>query len=241
MPVGVSSAPQLPLPGAAPAGFPRSLALRAVVVLVASAGIAAGVATLTAGPVAGSSRSSPASAATLPEIRTVPAAESASFGILRRERAATDSFTAIRSGAGPFGANPALARSVALPSVRLAPRLVSVVPANGSVCLRILLARDLASWQCQPAALADRGSLRVVLGPVAPRHAGARLAPSLAGDQFLLGLVPDGVPAVTISTAHGLTRTIVVHSNVYAAQVQAPKAIAFTLPGHRTVTYPVRY
>ena len=209
--------------------------------LVASAAIAAGVTTLTAAPATDSSSLSPATAASLPEIRTIPAAESAAFSILRRDHAATDSFTAIRSGAGPFGANPALARSVALPSGGLAPRLVSVVPANGSVCLRILLATDLASWQCQPAARADRGSLRVVLGPVARLRAGARLAPALAGDQYLLGLVPDGVPTVTITAAHGLTRTIVVRSNVYATRVHAPRAITFTLPGHRTVTYPVRY
>jgi hypothetical protein len=241
VPLSVSSAPQGPLPGAAPAGLPRSLALRAAGVLVVSAGIAAGVATLTTGPVAGPSLASPPIAASLPEIRTIPSVESASFAILRRDRAATDAFTAIRSGAGPLGANPALARAVALPSVPLAPRLVSVVPANGSVCLRILLARDLASWQCQPAALADRGALRVVLGPVAAPRAGARVSPSPAGEGFLLGLVPDGVPTVTITVAHGLTRTIVVHNNVYAVQVHAPKAIAFTLPGHRTVTYPVRY
>jgi hypothetical protein len=241
VPVSASSTPQLPLPGAAPAGLPRSLALRAAVVLVVSAGTAAGVATLTAGPATGSSPSSPPTAARLPEIRAIPSAESTPFAILRRERAATDRFAAIRSGAGPFGANPALARSVALPSAPLAPRLVSVVPANGSVCLRILLARDLASWQCQPASRADRGALRVVLGPVAPRRAGAPLSPSPAGEGFVLGLVPDGVPTVTITAAHGLTRTIAVHSNVYAAQVHAPKTIALTLPGHRTVSYPVRY
>lgn len=241
MPITASSAPQLPLPGAGSARLPRSLALRGAIVLVASAAFAAGVATLTAAPVTNSSSLSRAAATSLPEIRTIPPAESAAFSILRRARATTDSFTAIRSGAGPFGANPALARSVALPPVRLAPRLVSVVPANGSVCLRILLARDLASWQCQPVALAGRGSLRVVLGPVARMRAGARLAPPAAGDQYLLGLVPDGVPTVTVTAAHGLTRTIVVHSNVYATRVHAPKAIAFTLHGHRTVTYPVRY
>jgi hypothetical protein len=211
------------------------VALRAVAVLVASAGIAAAVATLTSG----SSSSAPvaprtSAPAARTEIQTVPAAESASFGILRRTRTATDSFKEIQAGAGPFGANPALARSVGVPRGSLAPRLVSVVPANGELCLRVLLAEGIARWWCQPTALAARGRLIVGLRPSG--RVGAP-APTPTSSQFVIGLVPDGVPAVTISTQRGLTRTVAVHSNLYATQIFAPKTISFTLSGHGTTRY----
>jgi hypothetical protein len=204
-------------------------------VLVAAAALAAGVATLTSGPSSSAPLAiHPASPAAPAEIQTVPQAESAAFGILRRSRTATDSFKEIQAGAGPFGANPTLARSVGVPSGSLAPRLVSVVPANGGVCLRVLLGAANANWWCQPTALAARGRLIVGLRPAGPPGAPVT-APT--GNQFIVGLVPDGVPAVTISTGRGPTRTIVVHSNVYAAQVFAPKTISLTLPGHGTTSY----
>jgi hypothetical protein len=237
VPISVSSAPQLPRPRAAVAGLAGSLAVRAVLVAVTSALVAGAVATLTSSP---SRPGAPSRAARVPEIRTVPGAEWASFAILRRARTATDSFKAIRSGVGPSGANPALARFAALPSTRLAPLVVSVVPASGSVCLRILLAKDLASWQCQSTARALRGALRVVLGPVGSSPKGPPLAAAPASEDFVVGLVPDGVPSVKITAAHGPPRTVLVHSNVYAARVRAPQAIAFTLPGHRSVSYPAR-
>lgn len=237
MPISVSSAPQLPRPRAAVAGLAGSLAGRAVVVALASALLAGGIAAVTSAP----SRPGVSSrVARVPEIRTVPAAEWASFGILRRKRTATDSFRALAAGAGPSGANPGLARLAAPASARLAPLVVSVVPAEGSVCLRILLATDLASWQCQPTARALRGALRVVLGAVGSSRAGTPLAPTPASWAFLVGLVPDGVPTVTVTAAHGLTRTLPVHGNVYAARVRAPRAIAFTLPGRRSVSYAAR-
>jgi hypothetical protein len=43
---------------------------------------------------------------------------------------------------------------------------------------------------------------------------------------------------VTITAAHGVTRTVVVRSNVYAATIFAPKTIALMLPGHRATSYP---
>jgi hypothetical protein len=205
-------------------------------VLVASAGIAAAVASLTAG----SSPSAPvaprqSNPAARTEIQKVPAAESASFGILRRSRTAADSFKAIEAGAGPLGANPALARSVVVPPGSLAPRLVSVVPANGELCLRLLLADGIAKWWCRPTALAARGMLVVGLRPYSVGAA----VPTPTSSQYVIGLVPDGVPAVTISTERGLPRTVGVHSNLYATQLFAPQAISFTLPGHGTVSYQV--
>jgi hypothetical protein len=235
VPLGISSAPQLPRPRAAVAGLAGSLIVRAVLVALASALVAGAVATLTSAP-----SGAPSPAARLPEIRTIPAAERAAFGILRRDRVATDSFQPIRAGAGPSGANPALARHAALPSARLSPLVVSVVPANGGVCLRILLAADLASWRCQPTALAASGALRVVLGPVGPSPKGTPPTPSPGGEDFVVGLVPDGVTTVTITAAHGLTRTVAVRSNVYGARVHAPRAITFTLSGHRSISYSLR-
>ena len=52
------------------------------------------------------------------------------------------------------------------------------------------------------------------------------------------GLLVDMGRPVTITAAHGVTRTVVVRSNVYAATIFAPKTIALMLPGHRATSYP---
>jgi hypothetical protein len=43
---------------------------------------------------------------------------------------------------------------------------------------------------------------------------------------------------VTIHAARGLTRTVAVHDNVYAATIFAPRTISLILPGHRAAGYP---
>jgi hypothetical protein len=232
---GASSAPPVPLARAESAGLSRSsLALRAVVVLVVSAALAAGVGTLIS-----SSGPSPAgrSIATRPEIHAIPQGEAASFGILRRPRRPGDAFAPLQAGAGPLGANPSLARSVAVAGGPLAPRRVSVVPANGNVCLRLLFAGGFAYWQCRTTEQAIRGALIVGLRPTGALHGGRPTAPPRISSQFIVGLVPDGVSAVTITAAHGVTRTVAVHSNVYAAAIFAPKTIALMLPGQRARSY----
>jgi hypothetical protein len=207
-------------------------------VLIASAAIAVVIAKLTAG--SDSSPPVPAqsyAAAAPAEIRSIPAAESGSFAILRRAQTPGDLFKQIRPGQGPYGANPTLSRAVALPAAPLAPRLVSVVPADGGVCLRILEATAAASWWCQSIAHATRGQLIVALGAAGSASSG----PLRASSQFVVGLVPDGVAKVKVSAAGGVTRTVVVHDNVYATQLYEPTAVVLTLPGRRPVSYPVRY
>jgi hypothetical protein len=69
-------------------------------------------------------------------------------------------------------------------------------------------------------------------------RAGRPVAPPRISSQFIVGLVPDGVSAVTIHAARGLTRTVAVHDNVYAATIFAPRTISLILPGHRAAGYP---
>jgi hypothetical protein len=230
------AAPQVALPGARPAGPLRSLALRAIAVCALSGGLAVGAATLLGGG-SGSATPPPPPAfrAGAAPVGVVPAAEAAAFGVLRRPRTTADSFRQLRRGAGPYGANPTLARSVPLPPSRsaLAPQLVSVVPASGGVCLRVLARAGYAQWWCLPMAQATLGSLTVAQLPPSP-------TPHAAGTQYLLGLVPDGVSTVEIRSADGTGHKVAVQSNVYATAAFRPVSIAFELPGRGPVTHRIR-
>ena len=228
MPVArsASPAPRVPLPGAGPAGFAHSPAVRAVAAFVVAAGAAAAVTTLTS-----SSGGAPPASAPQTEVARVPPAEAASFAILRRPVTAADGFVALHPGAGIDGANPALARTVSEPAGGLSAGFVSVVPANGAVCLRVPRVpypQAGVAWWCQPSAQAARGRLIVALLRGGPR------APS-GGDQLIVGLVPDGVRFVTVAAVGGVTRRVAVRANVYDAQLRAPRTISFTLPGGRAV------
>jgi hypothetical protein len=234
----VPAAPQVALPGAPPAGPLHSLALRAIAVCALSAGLALGVSTLVQG--GGSSTTPPpkpgsAFRDSAAEVTAVPASEAAAFEILRRPRTAADSFRQIRRGPGPFGANPTLARGAPIPPSRsaLAPRLVSVVPASGGVCLRLLASGGSAQWWCLPIAQAKLGLLTVAQLPPSP-------TPHAAAQQFLVGLVPDGVPTVEIRSADGSGHKVAVRSNVYATAALRPVSIAFELPGRGLVTHKIR-
>ena len=173
MPVasGAPSTAQVPSSAAGPAVFSRSLALRGGTLLVVSAAAAAAASSLLfAGP--GTSRER--IALTLTEVRAVPPAEAASFAILRRPLRSTDAVAAVHAGSGPVGANPALARTLSEPNGGLSAGAVSVVPANGWVCLRVPFAKGGAQWWCQTLALAQRGKLVMALRPAGPlRNANA--------------------------------------------------------------------
>lgn len=173
--------------------------------------------------------------AAVPETVSIPAAEAAAFGVLRRPRTSADDFKQIRAGAGPMGANPELARTALAPASRaaLVPRVVSVVPAATGICLRVLAAQGYAQWWCVPTARAIRGSLIVALLPPSP-------TPNAATRQFVLGLVPDGVSTVTVRSAGGVGHKLAVRSNVYATAVFRPVSIAFKLPGRGLVSYRIR-
>jgi len=222
----------------APAGLTRSSpALRGLAVLAAAAVLAGGISALTAGPDVPAAPGPPrAPAAPIAEIASVPAGEAAAFGILRRPRAAADEIRTLIPGAGPAGANPALARHVTVAPGSLSPASIAVVPAAGAICLRVLQSSatgSFASWRCQSVALARSGGLIVtLLRPSALPQAGA--------NQYLIGLVPDGVARVTVTTATGQTRSVAVHANVYSTQITAPRMVTLTVPGHHVIHRGVR-
>jgi len=234
---GFPTTPRVALPQAPSAGSSRSLALRALGVLIVSAAIAVAVTALTsgAGPASPAAPIPQPVHAAVPEIRAVPPSAAAAFAILRRPRTAADDFREIRPGAGPFGANPALARTALAPARPggVVPRLVSVVPAAGNVCLRILEAVPVAQWWCAPTARARRGGLIVTLLPPAP-------TPRAASTQFVIGLVPDGVRSVTIAGLRGGGHKVAVRRNVYATALYEPQTISFKIPGRGTESYRIR-
>jgi hypothetical protein len=186
--------------------------------VLSAAGAVAASSLLFTAPVASHARIAP----TLTEVRAVPPAEAAAFAILRRPLRATDVFAAVHPGSGPVGANPSLARTLNEPIGGLSVGVVSVVPANGWVCLRVPFAQGGAQWWCQTLALARMGKLVLALRPAGPLR---------AGEQLLVGLVPDGVRTVTVSGAGGVRHTVPVRSNVYDAQIYAPQTISINLPG----------
>jgi hypothetical protein len=210
-------------PASARAGASRSsLTRRAAALLVVSGVLAGGLSALLA-PGGQSGPSAPPA-----RLVAVPAAEAAPFAILRRPRTPADAFHEIDPGLGPMGANPALARTVREPAGGLSLGFVSVVPARGGVCLRIPFAGG-ATWWCQPTAKARVGSLRVGLRP--PSRLGS--APPALGNQLLIGLVPDGVRSVTVTSTGGAERRLPVRANLYDAQVYSPRRVAFELAGAR--------
>jgi hypothetical protein len=75
------------------------------------------------------------------------------------------------------------------------------------------------------------------LRPTGAVQGGRPTAPPRISSQFVVGLVPDGVSAVTIHGARGGARTVAVHSNIYATTTFAPKTISFRLPGRSATTH----
>ena len=193
--------------------------------LVVSAGIAIGVEKLTEG---GSGALPNAASPTVSEVRSVPAREAALFAVLRLPRSGADAFVPLRQGAGPLGANPALARTVLEPRRGLSAGVVSVVPAQGAVCMRVPYGRVLAQWWCQSTALAARGLLLSAVRPAGRLRASA---------QLIIGLVPDRVRTVLVTAAGGVRRAVAVRDNVYETQIYDPNRVVIKLPAGGTVSY----
>ena len=155
-----------------------SLALRAVAVLVVSAGAAAGVGALTAGSSPPAPRGRPRDRAPGRRFTRSPPARG---GVVRdpaaRPATAADAFTEIHAGAGP-PARTRRSRARREPAGGLAPRLVSVVPANGArLPARAASASGLAHVVVPDHAQALGGALIVGLRPIGVLRAGRPVAP----------------------------------------------------------------
>jgi hypothetical protein len=58
-----------------------------------------------------------------------------------------------------------------------------------------------------------------------------------ASAQLLVGLVPDGVRTVTVTTPSG-ARTVAVHANVYDVRLFAPQRVTLRIPGAGVRSFP---
>jgi hypothetical protein len=159
----------------------------------------------------------------------------AMFGVLRQASASPlpPSVTAGLSGGvftGIYGANLALARQ----ATGLAPGAAWVVPGDGSVCLIAASTTEtsgapvdetLGGASCGDDTDAASGNVQFV--------GGSRKFP---GEQYVAGLVPDGVDTVTISTANGTIDTVPVNDNVYMDTVAgAVSTVTFSGPNGQVV------
>jgi hypothetical protein len=158
------------------------------------------------------------------------AADSSTFSVFRQ--AATAAIPEKETGGlvgssftGVYGANLALAREASgLPA-----GTAWVVPADGSICL-IAASRTYASGApaagalggatCADDADAAAGNLQFV--------SGSRADP---GVQYVVGVVPDGVSDVYVTSSGGSVDDVTVHDNVYEDTVAGTvSTVAFTGP-----------
>jgi hypothetical protein len=132
-----------------------------------------------------------------PLATVVPPAQAAAFAILRRPAGAADAVPPSLLPAqlvGVYGADATLARRIGGSSAALA---AWVVPGNGSLCL----VADSGSVCGPDAALITHGLYMESGGAGTP------------GTQSVVGLVPDGVDAVTLTLADGSRRLVDVVAN----------------------------
>jgi hypothetical protein len=192
--------------------------------LVACLAVGLGAAATAAAP-GGDDAAGEAVFAPEPPVSTIPAAESASFGILRQAQGPADGF----GGSVPStaaGANPELARSVAVPTSSLSAGRVWVVPADNAICLRVLDPLSGDGWVCATTADAVAGTL---IGAM-------RSAPEDDGPAFVHGLVPDGVAHVTVIGPDGTATGLAVTDNVFSATIPAtPASVTYSLADGRNV------
>jgi hypothetical protein len=145
-------------------------------------------------------------------ISQVDAAEASAFGVMRRPLASSDvvPIDQLISFSASSGANPSLARRV-LPG---APQgqvsgAAWLVPGDGKVCLISISrsSRALGGAGCLIDEAAITGKLIV-----------ESTSTEAGGGALVAGLVPDGVPTVTL-TSGGRTWSVPVKENVYMAEV----------------------
>jgi len=141
----------------------------------------------------------------------------ATFAVLRRSRAATDALPAAMLAPGltggrdveTFGTNVNLARR----ATGLTAGAAWIIPGATGMCLAAEAgtAADAPSGaSCGDSAIAESGRMYV------EAH-----GPAAASADFVAGLVPDGVDAVTITLANGTSERVAVHDNVYTAATDA--------------------
>jgi hypothetical protein len=148
---------------------------------------------------------------------TVQAAQSAAFGVLRRSQVGAEGVTGTPTG--PFGANRALERTVTAGSVGP----VSVVPANNAVCLRATEDPTGPGWACGPTDGVAKNGLMLTIHK------------SDAAQVVGIGMVPDGVATVTLTSDIGAT-TLPVKDNVYGFQASHPTMVTFDSGGQTLVS-----
>jgi hypothetical protein len=196
--------------------------------LIGALAFGVGAAATAAAPGGSSSTQTPATFVPQPPVPAVPAAESASFGILRRAQGASDAFGA--AVLTPAGANPELARSVAVPTSSLSAGRVWVVPADNAICLRVVDPVGGDGWVCSTTGDAVAGQL---IGAM-------RSSTGDQGPAFVHGLVPDGITQVTVDGPTGSVINLPVTDNVYAATIPAtPATVTYTAGDGQSVVLDV--
>ena len=169
-----------------------------------------------------------------------PAAKAA-FGILRRDRVAFDAVPPMTGrlvlkstfGVKIWGLNPDLARRA-----KTQVGAAWIAPGNGLTCFVIDPygipdgAASAASSSCGPDDILTSGKMVMSYHYLAKKPA----------HEFIAGLVPDGVEAVTAQLSDGTTQTLTVRDNVYTGEWDGVTAgpLTFTDPtsGDAVVVHP---
>lgn len=171
------------------------------------------------------------SVSTVPALRAVPADLAEQYGVFRR---ATDASDSLASKIAPdsayatqLGLNPALARSIATaPGV---PTKVWVAPITEGACVFVQLRGAVSPGStCGSTVTSDP-------------YSSADSYTSRDGSTVdVVGMVHDGVKAVTVVLGDGSKVDVPVVDNVYVAHLgSAPREVQLTDPAAGAVTVPV--
>lgn len=159
----------------------------------------------------------------LPIVSSMPPELAQAFALLRRPQVESDRLPdeqhrVIEGPMGRRGLNPELARRATTEVGD-----VWVVPGNGFVCHI-----DDGGAGCCPTRLAAAGQM-VSWGST-----------NSPGRTFVHGLIPDGVPEVTVVAENGPSRTLPVHENLYGAFLDgfSSLSVSFTGPSGKVVIGP---
>jgi hypothetical protein len=160
-------------------------------------------------------------------ITAVPQELAAAFALLRRSQVPNDLFPEDRreryqeGRVGQLGLNPALARRAETPLGN-----VWVIPGDGWICLSLAASPGPSSL--------DGGGL--TCNRIKQALAGRIITWTSSrseGATIVQGLVPDGIPEVTLTAADGSAQTVSVSDNTYGAVLSG--ALASVRLGGETV------